>query len=160
MTSGSLKLALDLPDPDATARLGAWFGERLSAGDTLLLKGQIGSGKTHFVRAAIRARTGTSEDIPSPTFTLIQTYGSGESEIWHADLYRLTHSDEVLELGLSEALGRAICLIEWPEKLGADRPADALCIRLSARGEGRIAEVYGDERWAAKLEALSREWHV
>lgn len=139
-------LTLTLADPDATARLGQWLGLRMGAGDVLLLEGPIGAGKTHLARALIQARLardGVVEDVPSPTFTLVQTYRAGDLEICHADLYRLSHPDEVAELGLDDAFGSALCLIEWPDRLGSHRPAHAITLRLDARGEGRSATFTG-----------------
>ena len=147
-------LCLHLGDADATARLGAWFASRLRAGDCLLLEGQIGAGKSHFARALIQARLGRIEDVPSPTFTLVQIYETDAGEIWHADLYRLSHPDEVWELGLDEAFGTAICLVEWPDRLGTHLPQGALRIRLQPSGEGRRAEVTGGR---AELVAAVRD---
>ena len=116
---------LHLSSPDATANFARRLAPRLRAGDTLLLDGPIGAGKTHFARALITERlaaSGRAEDIPSPTYTLVQTYNDGTAEIWHADLYRLTGAEEVVELGLSDAFDSAICLVEWPDRLD---PADA-----------------------------------
>lgn len=146
---------LPLADADATARLAEWFAPRLRAGDVLLLDGPIGAGKTHFARALIRARVGAGEDVPSPTFTLVQSYGA-DPEIWHADLYRLSHPDEVIELGLDEAFEAAICLIEWPERLGSDRPEKALSLRfsLTAEGASRAVSICGDAAWASRLAGL------
>lgn len=134
---------LDLPDPAATDLLAARLADLVGPGTCLLLSGPIGAGKSHFARAFIRHRLGYLGDIPSPTFTLVQTYESPTEEIWHADLYRLSHADEVLELGLEQAFGRAICLIEWPDRLGNLAPADALHLSLSAQGEGRVARLTG-----------------
>lgn len=149
-------LCLPLASDDDTARLGRWFASRLRAGDVVALDGPIGAGKTHFARALIRARLGYDEDVPSPTFTLIQTYDA-DVELWHADLYRLTHPDEVLELGLDEAFHRAICLIEWPERMGRALPADAIHLRLVPTGDSRRAEITLARRadLAAELRA---EW--
>lgn len=133
-------LSLDLPSEEDTARLGAWFAARLGAGDCILLQGPIGAGKSHFCRALIHARLGRMEDVPSPTFTLVQTY-QADVEIWHADLYRLTHPDEVTELGLQDAFASAICLIEWPDRLGKATPKNAIRLTLSARGDGRVATI-------------------
>ncbi|PLL14708.1 tRNA (adenosine(37)-N6)-threonylcarbamoyltransferase complex ATPase subunit type 1 TsaE [Tabrizicola sp. TH137] len=135
--------SLFLPDEAATANLGERIASLLEPGDTVLLEGPIGAGKSHLARALIRARLGRMEDVPSPTFTLVQTYDAGDVEIWHADLYRLGHPDDVLELGLEDAFGKAICLIEWPDRLGPHLPANALRLRLSSQGEGRLAQMDG-----------------
>lgn len=141
MTPGTV--TLPLPDEAATAALGARLAALARPGDVILLSGPIGAGKSHLARAFIRARLGREEEVPSPTFTLIQTYGPPGDEIFHADLYRLTHPDEVWELGLDEAFSRAICLVEWPDRLGAHLPPGALRLKLSAAGEGRLATLTG-----------------
>src|SRR5690606_8410371 len=90
----------------------------LRPGDTVLLSGGIGAGKTHLARAAIQALLaldGQADEVPSPTFTLVQSYDSARGEVLHADLHRLTDPRDLDDIGLTEALGRAICLIEWPE---------------------------------------------
>ena len=125
-----------LTSEEDTADLGRWLATRLVAGDCVLLEGPIGAGKSHLARALIRARLGRMEDIPSPTFTLVQSY-QADVEIWHADLYRLSHPDEVAELGLEDAFSQAICLVEWPDRLGHLTPANAIRITLSPSGEGR-----------------------
>ena len=147
-------LTLALPDEDATTRLGAWLAGHMQGGETLLLEGPIGAGKSHLARALIRARLGRWEDVPSPTFTLVQVY-QADVEIWHADLYRLTHPDEVMELGLEDAFGHAICLVEWPDRLGSAVPERAVRLSLRAEGEGRVAVMTGDLPW---MGALSREF--
>ena len=138
-------LIIDLATEDDTARLGRALAGRLRAGDTVLLDGPIGAGKSHTARALIRARLGTEEDVPSPTFTLVQTY-PGDPDIWHADLYRLTHPDEVVELGLGDAFATAICLIEWPDRLGSLLPANPLRLKLESWGEGRRATLLSGNR--------------
>ncbi|WP_424943614.1 tRNA (adenosine(37)-N6)-threonylcarbamoyltransferase complex ATPase subunit type 1 TsaE [Aliiroseovarius crassostreae] len=119
---------------DETTRFAARLAPDLHPGDVILLQGGIGAGKTHFARSLIQARlahAGRVEDVPSPTFTLVQTYEDDRAELWHADLYRLTHPDEVDELGLIDAFDNAICLVEWPDRLGALRPQNALLIDLA-----------------------------
>lgn len=113
----TLLATLDLADADLTACLARVMAAVLKPGDVLALQGPVGAGKTHFARAFIRARQGDgAEDVPSPTFTLVQTYDDPMgSEIWHADLYRLTHADELAELGLDEAMQGSIVLVEWPD---------------------------------------------
>lgn len=148
-----LNTPLFLPDPAATDRLAQAFARHVRAGDTLLLDGQIGAGKTHFARALIQCFV--SEDVPSPTFTLVQTYDAPKFEIWHADLYRLTHPDEAVELGLTEAFETALCLVEWPERLGADRPKQALTLRFSVLESGRnVVALAEDPAWAARLKGV------
>lgn len=152
--------ALVLGSEDATTRLAETFAPHLGAGDTLLLEGPIGAGKSHFARALIRARlamAGTpEEDVPSPTFTLVQTYVAGPLEIWHADLYRLTHPDEVTELGLEEAFATALCLVEWPDRLGPAAPPDALTLRFAAGAAPQVRhlELKGPADWAGRLAPL------
>lgn len=107
----------------ATESLTAALAQMIAAvarpGQTILLDGPVGAGKTHFARAFIRARQGdAAEDVPSPTFTLVQTYDDPMgTEIWHADLYRLSDPSELDELGLDQAIEDAICLIEWPDRM-------------------------------------------
>lgn len=152
-------LTLFLPDDAATTRLGALLADLIGAGDALLLSGPIGAGKTHLARALIQARLGRAEDVPSPSFTLVQTYAAEGVDIWHADLYRLSHPDEVLELGLDDAFATAICLVEWPDRLGQCAPANALSIALSAEHDGRRAILSGPAQ-AALLAKLARRWHA
>jgi tRNA threonylcarbamoyladenosine biosynthesis protein TsaE len=136
-------VTLALPTEADTTALGQRLARAARAGDVILLEGPIGAGKSHLARAFIRERLGREEEVPSPTFTLVQVYGAGADEIWHADLYRLTHPDEVWELGLDDAFAQAICLVEWPDRLGSQRPPDALALRLEALGEGRRAVLSG-----------------
>ncbi len=156
MTAPNRTTTLRLADADATARLAAGIAPLLRAGDVILLNGPIGAGKTHFARSLIQARlamAGRAEDVPSPTFTLIQTYDADGVELWHADLYRLTDPDEAAELGLEEAFTQAICLIEWPDRLGALRPALALDLTLTPdpTSDLRVARFSGDAGHWAKL---------
>jgi len=130
-----------LPDEASAARFAQICAEHLGAGDTVLLSGPVGAGKSHFARAVIRAHLGQHTEVPSPSFTLVQCYDAG-FEIWHADLYRLSHSFEVAELGLEDAMGKALCLIEWPDRL-AQTPPDAIALSLAMSGEGRMAHLSG-----------------
>jgi tRNA threonylcarbamoyladenosine biosynthesis protein TsaE len=145
---------IHLAGPDDTAHLGRWLAGCLRPGDTVLLQGPIGSGKSHFARSVIQSWLGRLEDVPSPTFTLVQTYGEGDTEIWHADLYRLSHPDEVIELGLDDAFGRTVCLIEWPERLGRTAPALALHICFLQDGEGRRLVLTGSADWDDRLSRI------
>jgi tRNA threonylcarbamoyladenosine biosynthesis protein TsaE len=123
----------------------------LAPGDTILLSGEIGAGKSAFSRAVIRCNAGAEIDVPSPTFTLVQTYEFQDTEIWHCDLYRLTHPDEALELGLDEAFETAICLIEWPDRLGSDAPSNALTLHFEALENGHSVSFSPSGAWAKRL---------
>ena len=126
----------------------------LAAGDTILLSGGLGSGKTHFARAVIQKRlmdAGRFEDAPSPTFTLVQTYDDGIAEIWHADLYRLSDQRDISEIGLHEAIDDTICLIEWPDRLAGGVPDAALSMEFEMTeraGERTVTCQYTAKKWA------------
>ena len=132
---------ISLADEAATIRFATAMAAVLRPGDTILLQGPIGAGKSAFARGVIRARLNRMEEVPSPTFTLVQTYPHPDGDIWHADLYRLSHPDEVIELGLDEAFDTAICLVEWPDRLGTLAPPKAIRLTLSYDGDGRRAEL-------------------
>ena len=149
---------IHLPTEAETAHLARRRAPRLAPGDTVLLSGPVGAGKSAFARALIRARLGDPRaEVPSPTFTLVQTYGEGPDALWHADLYRLSHPDEVAELGLLAAMEEAICLVEWPDRLGSLAPASALRLDLALAGreeDGRTATFSGPPGWAPRLETI------
>ena len=142
---------INLDTPDQTCRLAQELGQRLAPGDTILLGGDIGAGKTHFARCLIQNLLDAPEDIPSPTYTLVQTYESAAGEIWHADLYRLTDLSEIDELGLSLAFTDAICLVEWPDRLGDQAPASALTLLLDTP--------HGDDRRVATFSWTAPSWN-
>jgi tRNA threonylcarbamoyladenosine biosynthesis protein TsaE len=149
-----LDSTLTLADAAATERLGRALAPHLGAGDMLGLTGGLGAGKSHFARALIGARLaalGRSEEIPSPTYTLVQTYDLGAVELWHADLYRLGGAGEIAELGLEEAFATAICLVEWADRLGRALPLRRLMLDL------RIPSG-GEQRRLARLEAHGSGW--
>lgn len=128
---GSVTVTRRYASEAETGRAAARLGPLLRPGHVLLLEGGIGAGKTHFARSLIRAILQEDEDVPSPTFTLVQTYDTAAGELWHADLYRLGHPDDVIELGLAEAFEQAICLVEWPDRLGDLAPPGALHLSFS-----------------------------
>jgi tRNA threonylcarbamoyladenosine biosynthesis protein TsaE len=142
-----------LPDTRALAGLLAAEARR---GDVIALSGPLGAGKTAFARAFIHS-LGIAEEVPSPTFTLVQTYvAPGGLPIAHFDLYRLESPDDVWELGWEDALEQAVVLVEWPERLeGRLLPADRLVIALRPAGpEAREAEITGHGSWVDRLAAM------
>jgi len=157
-------IGFELPDEAATVRLAQSLAALARAGDAIALFGELGSGKTTFARAfinALPAPNGTApageptgpEEVPSPTFTLLQTYSRAPAPVWHFDLYRLMRPDEVYELGFEEALGEGILLIEWPERLGPLLPAERLELRFdfAKRNEARRVTVTGTGGWVRRL---------
>lgn len=145
----TLDLAIELPDPAATDALGARLAEILRPGDVVALEGPLGSGKTALARAAIRALTDPSEDVPSPTFTLVQVYQSDAGPLYHFDLYRLEAADQAVELGVDDAFADGISLVEWPDRLGGYLPRRHLKITLAAgtQKDSRIARISGGTQW-------------
>ena len=152
-------IVVELTDESATAALAQRVAMQAQAGDVIALKGDLGSGKTSFARAFIRARGSGGEAVPSPTFTLVQVYDLPCAPVWHFDLYRLRRAEEAWELGIEEAFVEAISLIEWPEQLGAILPADRLEIALlpGATPEARCAAIESGPSWAARLPAIAAQ---
>lgn len=151
-----------LADPAATARAGASLGAALGPGDTVLLSGPLGAGKSALARALILARLaaeGRHEDVPSPSYTLINVYETLAGPIWHADLYRLgTDAEDIAELGLADAFGEALVLVEWPDRLGALTPPRHLALDLAPTPEEarRLIVRASGAGWGGALEALFR----
>ena len=144
-----------------TERLAQRIASHAVPGDVIGLYGPLGSGKTAFARAFIRARLGRPvEEVPSPTFTLVQLYEHAAGAIWHFDLYRLSAPEDAYELGIEDAFAGAVSLIEWPERLGALMPADWLEVRLApgADEEARIVTITSHgPRGEALAAALARD---
>ncbi|MBN9465504.1 tRNA (adenosine(37)-N6)-threonylcarbamoyltransferase complex ATPase subunit type 1 TsaE [Brevundimonas sp.] len=148
-----MKIALS--DAEATTRLGQVIAPLLAPGDSVLLYGPLGMGKSTLARGLIRALTTPDEDVPSPTFTLVQFYDSAPP-VAHFDLYRLTRPEEAFEIGLDEALDEGCAVIEWPERLG-EAPErflgpDRLTLIIAEDGDGRLATVSGAGRWETLID--------
>jgi tRNA threonylcarbamoyladenosine biosynthesis protein TsaE len=141
------RLALrDLAD---TAALGAQIATGLQVGDLIALAGDLGAGKTTLARGILTA-LGLTGPMPSPTFTLVQTYEAPRLIVYHYDLYRLEDPREIAELGLDEALEDGAVLVEWPERAGGLLPEDALTVSLTMPdAQNRLAELTGPARWAS-----------
>jgi tRNA threonylcarbamoyladenosine biosynthesis protein TsaE len=133
-----------------TSRLGAAIARQLRPGDAVCLTGPLGAGKSTLARALVRALTTPDEDVPSPTFTLVQFYEGERLKIAHFDLYRLSDPDEAYEIGLDEALEDGAAIIEWPERLEGRLPPDRLDIEISMDGDMRRARLTPHGAWKGR----------
>ncbi|MDP3852718.1 tRNA (adenosine(37)-N6)-threonylcarbamoyltransferase complex ATPase subunit type 1 TsaE [Phenylobacterium sp.] len=144
-----------LDDEAATARLGAALARELKTGEAICLSGPLGAGKSTLARALVRALTTPGEEVPSPTFTLVQFYEGEGLKVAHFDLYRLTSAEEAYEIGLDEALDHGAAVIEWPERLEGHLPPDRLDIEIAIDispdgGEARRARLIPAGAWEGR----------
>jgi len=147
-------VSLTLENETATRALGTKIAGALRTGDSVLLSGPLGAGKTVLARAILRA-LGVAERVPSPSFTLVQLYETRNLIVRHFDLYRIERESELPELGLQEALEEGAIIVEWPEHGFDQMPASAFKIELNPVADDvRKAYLTGDDRWAEVLEAL------
>ena len=146
-------LSRPLPTLQATEHLAATLATRVRRGDAILLSGPLGTGKSALARAFLRALTNNPTlDVPSPTFTLVQTYDTPCGPVHHFDLWRLTGPGAMTELGWDDATGD-IVLVEWPDRLGPLTPPDALTLTLRATGDDSREVTL--EGWPDRLEQLA-----
>ncbi|NBB13986.1 tRNA (adenosine(37)-N6)-threonylcarbamoyltransferase complex ATPase subunit type 1 TsaE [Caulobacter sp. SLTY] len=136
-----------LPDEPATQALGQSLAALIRPGEAICLSGPLGAGKSTLARALVRALTTPDEEVPSPTFTLVQFYDTAAFPLAHFDLYRLSDPDEAYEIGLDEALDGGAALIEWPQRLEGRLPPDRLDIEIGMDGEGRTARLTPHGAW-------------
>ena len=138
-------------DLDEAERIGATIGAALTAGDVVLLSGDLGAGKTTLARAMLKAR-GLAGEAPSPTFAIVQPYAPPEVDlpIAHVDLYRIEGADELIELGLDDYLYDGALLFEWPERLGSESWPGALNLRISGEGDARVLTADVPAAWGAR----------
>jgi tRNA threonylcarbamoyladenosine biosynthesis protein TsaE len=143
---------LDLPNEAATQALGRAIAAALRSGEAVCLWGPLGAGKSTLARALVRALTTPDEEVPSPTFTLVQFYEGARLNVAHFDLYRLSSPDEAYEIGLDEALDEGAAVIEWPERLEGRLPRDRLdvVITLTDVSEGRAARLTPFGAWEGR----------
>lgn len=144
------KIIHSLKETNALAKQLSSFAK---TGDTFLLYGTLGIGKTAFTRAFIQSLTRKEENVPSPTFTLLQTYEGKKGPLFHFDLYRLEKESEVYELGIEDAFYEGICLIEWPELIENQIFSKRVIeIHISLQGENRLFEITArDEKTEQEL---------
>lgn len=153
--SEPFSLRIALADPAATAALGMRIAAGLARGDAVALEGDLGAGKTTLARAVLRA-LGVSEEVPSPTFTLVQTYDTPRLVVRHYDLYRIEDPNEARELGIDDALLEGAALIEWPERAREWLPRDLLQVTLAAAGDSaRVAALRGPAKWSGYFEEIA-----
>jgi tRNA threonylcarbamoyladenosine biosynthesis protein TsaE len=152
-------IAIALPDEAATAALAARIAGVAKRTDIIALKGELGTGKTTFARAFIRACGNLEEEVPSPTFTLAQVYEFAPVSIWHFDLFRLRAPEEAWELGIEEAFSEGISLIEWPERLGPLVPPRRLEIILAFGDQPGTRRAFLDPStaWQARLAVIAAD---
>ncbi|WP_309644424.1 tRNA (adenosine(37)-N6)-threonylcarbamoyltransferase complex ATPase subunit type 1 TsaE [Phenylobacterium sp.] len=144
-----------LDDEAATGALGAAIARELRTGEAICLSGPLGAGKSTLARALVRALTTPNEEVPSPTFTLVQFYEGHRLKVAHFDLYRLTSAEEAYEIGLDEALDDGAAVIEWPERLEGHLPPDRLDIEIVIDispdgGEARRARLVPAGAWEGR----------
>ena len=153
--------AIDLPDLAATDAFGRRLAKALRGGDVVRLKGGMAVGKTTLACAIVPEQSPDFDDVPSPTFTLVQTYpvelSDGPAELWHFDLYRLDRPDQVYELGIEDALAGGVSLIEWPELAAGLLPKENLLtieLQITA-GQARRSALSSGAAWRDRLAGLS-----
>lgn len=153
--SDEYDLILDLANEAATVALAEDLAAVLRPGDTVALVGDLGAGKSTLARALIRTLAADdSLEVPSPTFTLVQSYDLPRLTLAHFDLYRLSDADELDELGFDEAIADGVVLMEWPDRAGSRLPDDALIVAIEtgATPDARRVRLNGpSERWGMRL---------
>lgn len=128
-------IIIDSHSTDDTINAAQQCANMAKKGDIITLSGPMGAGKSEFARGFICHLMGADIEVPSPTFTLVQTYDSPTNMIWHFDLYRLENAEEIYEIGWEDALNEGIMLIEWPERLGHLMPARRTEIIITPKSE-------------------------
>ena len=119
------------------------FAKTLKGDEIVALWGTLGMGKTVFAKAVIQELSNRKEDVPSPTFTLLQGYDTPLGEVYHFDFYRLKSPEEAYEIGIEDAFAEGISLIEWPEKIGPILPKKHICVTISLIDNGRQIDIEG-----------------
>ena len=153
------EIILNLPSEKATSELGKKISKNLKIGDIIYLSGEMGSGKTTLARSIIKNLLPDDlkdTTIPSPTFTLIQTYKGKNLDIGHADLYRIGNSNELDALGIEDILYNGVVLIEWAEKIKNKLNYNIMEIKISFSEEERIAQIKNIQGWDSRINEFSK----
>jgi tRNA threonylcarbamoyladenosine biosynthesis protein TsaE len=151
-------MKINIDQQSETEKIARQLAAHVQVGDVIALHGDLGVGKSVFARAFIRALTSDDEEVPSPTFTLVQIYDVDAGELYHFDVYRLENPDDALELGIEEAFNEGISLIEWPSKLGTYLPWNCLNIDISPTGTtetGRVMTFSSQGTWMQRLKEIT-----
>lgn len=157
MVASPSSVLIDLEDESATRHLAEDVAAILAPGDVLALSGGLGAGKTTFARALLRAFFDDPQlEVPSPTFTLVQTYGGGRFEIAHFDFYRLAAAEELDEIGFDDAIAEGAVLVEWPERAATRLPEHRLDLTFAIAGTGRTVAVAGEGSLLARFQRSRR----
>lgn len=157
------EFALHLKNEEDTQKLGTILSNFVRISDCFALFGDLGAGKTTFSRGFIQAILQTNEEIPSPTFTIVQTYEIDDETLYHFDLYRLENEEEIWELGWEE-ISNGISLIEWPERAKKYLPKNRVEINLKFNAASRIANIsiFGNgefiEYWQDKFGKIANDF--
>lgn len=147
-----IDLTFEFTTEAETNSFGARLATALKPGDVVCFEGPLGAGKSTLARGLIHALSGAN-DIPSPTFTLVETYDFESGDLWHFDLYRLEKQSDVWELGFEDALDSGISLIEWPDKIESILPADALRLSIEVQPAAmRRLRLVAPDRWKPALQ--------
>ena len=155
-----LVLQLELPNLSATQNLGSLLADGLTAGDVIALSGPLGAGKSALARSIILSANPNETEVPSPTFSLVQTYElEDRTPLWHLDLYRIENPEDAMQLGLDDAFVDAVCLIEWPDRVQKFLPKSTLSIHLylacADDADGiRFAAITTPPNWSERMQAI------
>ena len=153
-------LQIELPNLSATQRLGALLANGLIAGDIIALSGPLGAGKSALARSIILSANPNETEVPSPTFSLVQTYElADKTPLWHLDLYRIESPEDAMQLGLDDAFVDAVCLIEWPDRIKKFLPKSALLINIYVAHNDdsngiRFVDITAPPHWSDRLQVI------
>jgi tRNA threonylcarbamoyl adenosine modification protein YjeE len=130
------EISIDTSNEEETIKIAENFSEVTQIGDFICLEGTLGMGKSVFARGFIKYQT-NAEEVPSPTFTLVQSYEGKSYDIFHYDLYRIKKAEEIFEIGMEDMIYEGVSLVEWPNKMEAYLPKNRIEISISGKDDNR-----------------------